>query len=56
MDQETELKVHVIVGLFTLSCFAVSFLYGLNVLVTWAIGLFVLAALINAFSRDNGLH
>jgi hypothetical protein len=54
MDQETELKVHAIVGLFTLSCFAVSFLYGLNVLVTWAIGLFVLAALINAFCRSSG--
>ena len=56
MDQETEHKVHVTVGLFTLSCFAVSFMYGLNVLVTWAIGLFVLAALINALRGDNSLH
>ena len=51
MDQETLHKVHVIVGIFTFSCIAASFYYGSYVVITWAIGMFVLAALINAFIR-----
>ena len=54
MDSETQHKVHVIVGIYTISCFAASFTYGLDVIVAWAIGLFVLAALVNAFCRSNG--
>ena len=53
MDPETLHKVHVIVGLFTLNCFAISFIYGSDVFVIWAIGMFVLAALINAFCQTN---
>ncbi len=56
MDPETQHKVHVIVGIFTFSCFAVSFEYGSDVYIAWAIGMFVIAALINAFSRRNDLH
>ncbi len=56
MDQETLHKVHVIVGIFTFSCIAASFFYGSYVVITWAIGMFVLAALINAFSRHNDLN
>ena len=56
MDPETQHKVHVIVGIFTFSCIATSFYYGSYVVITWAIGMFVLAALINAFSRHDDLH
>jgi len=56
MDPETQHKVHVIVGIFTFSCFAVSFEYGSDVFIAWAIGMFVIAALLNAFSRHNDLH
>ena len=56
MDPETQHKIHVIVGIFTISCFATSFTYGLDVLITWAIGMFVLAILINAFCKANGPH
>ncbi len=56
MDPETQHKVHVIVGIFTISCFAVSFEYGSDVFIAWAIGMFVIAALINAVSGHNRLH
>jgi hypothetical protein len=54
MDSETQHKAHVIVGIYTISCFAASFTFGLDVIVAWAIGLFVLAALVNAFCRSSG--
>ena len=56
MDPETQHKVHVIVGIFTFSCFAVWFEYGSDAFIVWAIGMFVIAALINAVSRHNRLH
>ena len=43
MDPETLHKVHVIVGIFTIRCFAVSLLYGPYFFVAWAIGMPVLS-------------
>ena len=56
MDPETQHKVHVIVGIFTISCIAVWFEYGLDAFIAWAIGMFVIAALLNAISGHNRLH
>ena len=50
MEPETPHKVHVIVGIFTITCFAISFVYGWYVAVVWSLGMILLAALINAFS------
>ena len=51
MDPQLTHKIHVVIGLFTISCFAVSFYYGWQVIVTLLIGLFLIAALLNAVSR-----
>lgn len=51
MDPELTHKIHVVIGLFTISCFAVSFYYGWQAIVAWLIGLFLMAALLNAVGR-----
>lgn len=51
MDPELTHKIHVVIGLFTMSCFAASFYYGWQTIFVWLIGLFLVAALLNAVSR-----
>lgn len=51
MDPELTHKIHVVIGLFTISCFAASFFYGPQAIVAWLIGLFLIAALLSAVGR-----
>ena len=39
------------IGLYTICCLAVSFYYGWQAIAIWLIGLFVMAALLNAVGR-----
>ena len=56
MDHDTQHKVNVIIGTFTVSCFAVAFVYGLDAVVAWAIGMLALATLICALGTGSNSH
>ena len=51
MDRELTHKIHVVIGLFTICSIAASYYYGWYAIVVWLIGLFLIAALLNAVSR-----
>ena len=49
MNDELEHKIHVVVGIFTLSCLVSTIYYGFDMIIVLFVGLFVIAAILQGF-------
>ena len=54
MNENLEHKINVVVGIYVLSCLAASFYYGWYSIIVCAVGLFVMALLLQVLRGGTG--
>ena len=53
ISDETLNKIEILAGMWTIVCLVMTYQFGWQAVVAWFLGLFFMAAILNAFSGDS---